>query len=282
MPASSTTHLGTDQPAQRGDDDTLALCALASGSRGNAIYLAAGHSALLIDAGLSGREIERRLQRQNLDPHDLKAILVTHEHSDHIRGVGILARRFDLPVYMTAPTYQAGQDIFGRLPACHHFQPGTVFSIGDFHIHPFALSHDAADPVGFTFSHNGSRIGVATDLGVATGLVEERLKGCDLLLVEANHDTTMLANGPYPWHLKQRIRSRSGHLSNGETGALLRKLAHPNLRQIVLGHLSDTNNAPRVAHQTVKDALTSFSIPIHTAHQDHPSPVFRLPTFPAC
>ena len=276
------TDLGRDQPARHAGDDTLALCALASGSRGNAIYLAAGRNALLIDAGLSGREIETRLRRQNLDPHDLKAILVTHEHSDHIRGVGILARRFDLPVYMTAPTYQAAQDVIGRLPACHYFEPGTDFSLADFHIHPFALSHDAVDPVGFTFSRNGSRIGLATDLGIVTGLVEERLKRCDLLLIEANHDTAMLAAGPYPWHLKQRIQSRCGHLSNGETGKLLRKLAHPKLRQIILGHLSDTNNSPQMAHQTVERALASLAIPIHTAHQDHPSPVFRLPAFPAC
>ena len=281
MPDSMPTDLGRDLPARHDGDDTLTLCALASGSRGNAIYLAAGRNALLIDAGLSGREIERRLQRQHLDPHDLKAILVTHEHSDHIRGVGILARRFDLPVYMTAPTYQAAQGVIGHLPACHYFQPGTDFSLADFHIHPFALSHDAADPVGFTFSCNGSRIGMATDLGVVTGLVEERLKCCDLLLIEANHDTAMLAAGPYPWHLKQRIRSRSGHLSNVETGELLRKLAHPKLRQIILGHLSDANNSPQMAHQTVQRALSSLTIPIHTAHQDHPSPVFRLSAFPA-
>ena len=280
MPDSTPTDQGTDPPARRRDDDTVVLCTLASGSRGNAIYLAAGRSALLIDAGLSGREIERRLRRQNLDPHDIKAILVTHEHSDHIRGVGILARRYDLPVYMTALTHQAAQDAIGRLPACHYFRPGAEFSLADFHIHPFALSHDAADPVGFIFSRNGSRIGVATDLGVVTGLVEERLKGCDLLLVEANHDNATLTAGPYPWHLKQRIRSRSGHLSNGETGALLRKLAHPNLRQIILGHLSDTNNSPQMARQTVEDALASGSIPIYTAHQDYPSPVFRVPPEP--
>ena len=280
MPDSRTTDQGPALSARPGDDDTLALCTLASGSRGNAIYLAAGRCALLIDAGLSGREIERRLQRQNLDPHDLNAILVTHEHADHIRGVGILARRYGLPVYMTAPTHQAAQDVIGHLPACHYFQPGAAFSLADFHVHPFALSHDAADPVGFTFSRNGSRIGLATDLGVVTGLVEERLKGCDLLLVEANHDTAMLTDGPYPWHLKQRIRSRNGHLSNAETGALLRKLTHPNLRQIVLGHLSDANNSPQTARRTVGDALASFSIPIYTAHQDHPRPVFRLPPVP--
>ncbi|MBL0713366.1 MAG: MBL fold metallo-hydrolase [Desulfosarcina sp.] len=261
----------------------MSLCVLASCSRGNSVYLASGDCALLIDAGLSGREIERRFQQQNLNPHHLTAILVTHEHSDHIRGVGVLARRFNLPVYMTAPTHQASREIIGRLPACHYFQPGTDFTLANFRVHPFALSHDAVDPVGFTFSHNGSRIGMATDLGIATGLVEERLRGCDLLFVEANHDTDMLAAGPYPWHLKQRIRSRHGHLSNTETGTLLRKLAHRNLRQIVLGHLSETNNSPQVAYKTVQEALAAFPIPITTATQDKTSPVFRLdpnPDFP--
>lgn len=256
--------------------DEIALCVLASGSRGNAVYLAAGTDALLIDAGLSGREIEKRLRQQDLDPHHLTAILVTHEHLDHIRGVGVLARRYKLPVYITAPTHRAAQKTIGHLPECHHFHPGMDFETVNFTVHPFALSHDAADPVGFTFAVNGSRIGIATDLGVATGLVEEHLKGCDLLLVEANHDTDMLTAGPYPWHLKQRIRSRHGHLSNVATGDLLVKIVHRNLRQIVLGHLSETNNSPRLAHKTVQDALAAYAIPIHTAHQDCSSPVFRL------
>ena len=258
------------------NDHDIAFCALASGSRGNAVYLAAGENALLIDAGLSGREIERRLRQQDLDPRHLSAILVTHEHSDHIRGVGVLARRFNLPVHMTAATHRALRDSLGQLPACHYFQPGTAFRLGAFHIHPFTLSHDAADPVGFTFARNGLRIGMATDLGVATGLVEAHLKGCDLLLLEANHDMEMLIDGPYPWPLKQRIRSRNGHLSNAAAAELLARIAHPNLRQIVLGHLSEANNAPRIARQTVRDALKAFTIPIHVARQDHSSPVFHL------
>jgi phosphoribosyl 1,2-cyclic phosphodiesterase len=268
---------GNPMPSKHGE---ISLCVLASGSRGNAVYLAAGSGALLIDAGLSGREIERRLRQQQLDPCHLVAILVTHEHSDHIRGVGVLARRYKLPVYMTAPTHRAARDTIGELPACHHFTPGTAFWVADFAVQPFALPHDAADPVGFTFACNGSRLGLATDLGVATGLVEERLKGCDLLLVEANHDKEMLANGPYPWHLKQRIRSRIGHLSNRATGALLSQLVHPNLRQIILGHLSETNNSHHLARQAVEAALDSFAVPIHTAHQECSSPVFRVGALP--
>lgn len=258
----------------------ISLCVLASGSRGNAVYLASEAGALLIDAGLSGREIERRLRQQHLDPCHLVAILVTHEHSDHIRGVGVLARRYKLPVYMTAPTHRAARDTIGELPACHYFEPGKGFQVADFAIHPFALPHDAADPVGFTFARNGSRLGLATDLGVATGLVEERLKGCDLLLVEANHDKEMLANGPYPWHLKQRIRSRIGHLSNRATGELLGRLIHPNLRQIILGHLSETNNSHRLARQAVETALDSLAVPIHTARQEKSSPIFRVAPLP--
>lgn len=258
-------------------DDAISLCVLASGSRGNSVYLAAGEEALLIDVGLSGREIEKRIRQQSLDLRHVTAILVTHEHSDHIRGVGVLARRYNLPVYMTAPTHQAARKTIGQLPECRHFQPGTGFRVANFKVHPFALSHDAADPVGFTFAANGSRIGIATDLGIATGLVKEHLKHCDLLLVEANHDIDMLTDGPYPWHLKQRIRSRNGHLSNVAVGDLLCEIAHQNLRQIVLGHLSETNNSPQAAQRTVEEALASFSIPIHTACQDDTSPVFRLP-----
>ncbi len=254
----------------------ICFCALASGSRGNALYLAAGEQALLIDAGLSGREIEKRLGQQDLDPRRLAAILVTHEHTDHIRGVGVLARRYELPVHMSAETHRVIGDSLGRLPACHHFKPGAAFRIADFHIHPFALSHDAADPVGFTIAHNGLRIGLATDLGLATGLVEEHLKGCDLLLIEANHDPEMLIDGPYPWHLKQRIQSRNGHLSNTAAGELLARIAHPHLRQIVLGHLSETNNSPWIAHHTVVQALNAHAIPVHVACQDHSSPVFHL------
>jgi phosphoribosyl 1,2-cyclic phosphodiesterase len=259
----------------------ITLCVLASGSRGNSIYIATPAGALLIDAGLSGREIERRLGQQNLDPGRLQAILVTHEHADHIRGVGVLARRYQLPVYMTALTHQAAGNALGRLPGCQYFRPGIGFSVAHLDIHPFALSHDAADPVGFTFTCNGTRLGLATDLGVVTGLVETRLKGCDLLVVEANHDPDMLINGPYPWHLKQRIRGRNGHLSNGATGELLSKLAHPNLRQVVLGHLSETNNAPHLARRAVESALHDHAVPIHTAQQDFASPVFRVGTPPA-
>ncbi len=258
-------------------DDGISLCALASGSRGNSIYLGAGQAALLIDAGLSGREIEKRIRQQRLDLRHLTAILVTHEHLDHIRGVGVLARRYNLPVYMTSPTHRAARKTIGELPECRYFRPGTDFTVANFKVHPFALSHDAADPVGFTFAANGSRIGMATDLGIATGLVKEHLKDCDLLLVEANHDIDMLTAGPYPWHLKQRIRSRNGHLSNGAAGDLLCEIVHQNLRQIVLAHLSETNNSPQAARRAVEEALASFAIPIHTAGQDDSSPVFRLP-----
>jgi phosphoribosyl 1,2-cyclic phosphodiesterase len=254
----------------------IAVCVLASGSRGNCIYIASEAGALLIDAGLSGREIEKRLRQRDLDPGRLTAILVSHEHTDHVRGVGVLARRYQLPVYLTALTHQAAGNALGRLPARRYFRPGIGFTVADFEIRPFALSHDAADPVGFTLACNGSRLGLATDLGVVTGLVEERLKGCDFLVIEANHDMDMLTNGPYPWHLKQRIRGRNGHLSNGATGELLSKLAHPNLRQIVLGHLSETNNAPHLARQAAEAALVTNPIPIHTAQQDCVSPVFRI------
>ena len=143
-------------------------------------------------------------------------------------------------------------------------------------VHPFAISHDAEDPAGFTIGQNGTAIGIATDLGIATSMVRQHLKRCSLIILEANHDPTMLETGPYPWPLKQRIRSRNGHLSNTAAGQLLARIAHPKLRQIVLGHLSETNNSPRIARQTVRQALNPYAIPVHIACQDRSSPVFHL------
>ena len=254
----------------------LSLCMLASGSKGNCIHVSAGDKSLLVDAGLSGREIERRMRQRDLSPDNLQAIVVSHEHGDHIRGVGVLARRYGLPVYMTGETECAARSVLGKLPRSCHFHPGTPFAVPPFSIHPFNVSHDAVDPVGFTISMNGSRIGIATDLGIATGLVEQHLKGCDLLVIEANHDLEMLINGPYPWPLKQRIKSRNGHLSNEAAEALLRAVMNATLKYVVLGHLSETNNTAHQALKIVRQAIGAQDIDITVALQDHCGPVLTL------
>jgi len=266
-------------PPSKGNDDegvALSLCMLASGSKGNCIHVSAGDKSFLVDAGLSGREIERRMGQRDLSPEHLQAIVVSHEHGDHIRGVGVLARRYGLPVYMSGETESAALPNLGKLPRSCHFHPGTPFSIPPFSIHPFNVSHDAADPVGFTISMNGSRIGIATDLGIATGLVEQHLKDCHLLVLEANHDLEMLTNGPYPWPLKQRIKSRNGHLSNEAAEALLRAVMNTALKHVVLGHLSETNNTAHQALKIVKQAIGNRDIDIMVAVQDRSGPVLTL------
>lgn len=266
-------HTGTDNDKSNLD---LSLCMLASGSKGNCIHIAAGGRSLLVDAGLSGREIERRMRQRDLSPDNLLAIVVSHEHADHIRGVGVLARRYGLPVYMSVETESAALPAIGKLPRTCHFHPGKAFKIPPFTIHPFHVSHDAVDPVGFTIAMNGSRIGIATDLGIATALVEQHLKACHCLVIEANHDMEMLINGPYPWPLKQRIRGRNGHLSNEAAEVLLRSVMHADLKHVILGHLSETNNTSDQALKIVRQAIDGSVADISVALQDRSGPVLTL------
>jgi len=246
---------------------SLSVCVLASGSKGNAVYISDGQHAVLVDAGLSGKAIEGRMRERGLSPDSLSAIVVSHEHTDHIQGVGVLSRRYRLPVYIARETLKAAPQL-GRLHETCHFECGRGFSIGALKIHPFSISHDAADPAGFTFSKNGAKVGLATDLGIATAMVREHLKACTLLVLEANHDPDMLMGGPYPWPLKQRIKSRSGHLSNGESRELLCEIQHEALRHVVLAHLSETNNTPDAAYQTVAPALTCCKATVSVALQE--------------
>jgi phosphoribosyl 1,2-cyclic phosphodiesterase len=254
----------------------LSVCMLASGSRGNAIYLSDGTSRILIDAGLSGVEIERRMAVRRLDPKQLDGIVVSHEHSDHIQAVGVLARRFKLPVYISDETYAAASGQLGRLDTVCNFSCGTPFRIGQLELHPFSISHDATDPAGFTITANGTRIGIATDLGIATTMVKTHLQDCVALIIEANHDPVMLEQGPYPWPLKQRIQSRSGHLSNDDTTRLLKEVLHDQLTHVILAHLSEQNNTPEKARGTVSQALQGTRVNLSVAVQDCCSEIFTI------
>lgn len=258
----------TTEPPPPSEPPTLRFCALASGSRGNALFVSAPGTSLLIDAGLPGREIQRRLSTLSVSPDGLSAILVSHEHVDHLAGVGVLARRWGLPVYISRRTFTAAESRLGRVDEVNHFDAGAAFRIGCMEIHPFSVCHDAADPVGFTVGAGGRRIGIATDLGVATRLVETHLKSCALVVLEANHDEAMLDAGPYPWSLKQRIRSRSGHLSNAAAARLLKGIRHDGLRHVVLGHLSEANNTPERALSAVGCALDGTATRLEAARQD--------------
>jgi phosphoribosyl 1,2-cyclic phosphodiesterase len=255
-----------NRPDQQ-DQGGLSVCMLASGSKGNAIYISDGSTAILIDAGLSGVAIERRLRARGLSPENLSAIVVSHEHGDHIQGVGVLSRRYGLPIYISKGTHSAAGAQLGKIQEATHFSCGTAFQINALTLHPFSISHDARDPSGFTVQSNGLKIGVATDLGIATSLVKEHLKECTALVIEANHDPEMLETGPYPWHLKQRVRGRSGHLSNSDTRALVEELQHDGLTHVILAHLSETNNTPEKALNTVAPGLNRCQTRIEVASQ---------------
>lgn len=255
----------------------LSICVLASGSKGNAIYISDGVCSILVDAGLSGKAIECRMREKQLDPASLDAILVSHEHSDHIQGVGVLSRRYKLPVYIAESTLKAAPQL-GRLHETNRFESGHSFSICGLHVHPFSISHDAADPSGFTFQKNGTKIGIATDLGIVTNVVKEHLKDCSVLVLEANHDPDLLLSGPYPWPLKQRIKSRSGHLSNQDTRSLLSEIQHERLKYVVLAHLSEINNTPDSAYQTVGEAISRCRAHLSVALQDRCGELIRIAT----
>lgn len=233
----------------------IRLSVLASGSRGNSTYIATDRVRLLIDAGLSAREIGRRLVTIGVGPQDIDGIIVTHEHVDHVRGLGSFARRYKLPVYLNQRTHANLPDPVGRLKEKEEFVTGRRFSVGDTTIHPFSISHDAADPVGFTLVNGSVKIGVCTDLGAATRLVRRHLEHCSILVLEANHDVEMLKNGPYPWPVKQRIKSRLGHLSNMQSVEVVSQVFSEDLKEVILAHLSETNNSSDMVLQTFNGML---------------------------
>ncbi len=235
---------------------------LGSGSEGNALVVQSGETAILLDCGFSVAETVARLSRLGLEPARLSGIIVTHEHSDHISGVGRLARQYAIPVWMTHGTLRAhlGQGsrlgLASELPQVTEIDPHSPFHIGEVQVHPYIVPHDAAEPVQYVFGGDGApRLGVLTDAGCATPHIESMLNGCDALVLECNHDETMLANGDYPYFLKQRVAGRLGHLSNAEAARLLSRLDTSRLKHIVAAHLSSKNNTPGLAVEALSGAL---------------------------
>jgi len=228
---------------------------LGSGSSGNATLVTFGARRVLVDAGLSARELTLRLAASGVTPDQLSAILLSHEHHDHARGLERLTVKHGIPVF-TAPETLAALNLAPRhLGAWHPFTPGIPFDACGVKVDPFSVPHDAVNPVGFVLEAEGVRVGIATDLGHATTLVVERLRGCHVLVVEANHDDGMLVRGPYPWALKQRIGGRLGHLSNEEAATLLAAVADEDCQAVILAHLSESNNTAALARQAVASAL---------------------------
>lgn len=237
----------------------MKICLLASGSKGNSILVESGKTRLLIDAGLSARELRKRLDSVDVEAESLDALLITHEHGDHVRGLGPLVRQLDLPVYLQTDLARKLPDV-GKPDCVQEFVDGEEFTIKDLTIRPFAITHDCLAPVGFTLDGELGKVGVATDLGIVTRLVTECLQDCRALVLETNHDEELLRDGPYPWKLKQRVRSNHGHLSNNAAGNLLQSLLWNGLETVFLGHLSETNNRPDLAVEVVREVLEKQNI----------------------
>lgn len=249
---------------------------LASGSGGNACYIETDQTSLLIDAGLSCFECFRRLGSLGVNPASLEGLLITHEHGDHIKGAGALARRLRVPVYINHATLRRGMRSLGNLSQPVIIQTGQTLTIKDLMVETFTKCHDAADPMGVVVTWQGVRLGVITDLGKSTGVVEDRLKGCHALVVEFNHDERMLEEGPYPLELKRRIRGPDGHLSNTQAMDLLMSLSHEDLALVVPAHLSETNNLPETALKTCRSALPNSRTRVMLSAQGDPTPLITL------
>jgi phosphoribosyl 1,2-cyclic phosphodiesterase len=260
---------------------------LASGSSGNSTLISTARTRLLIDAGLSGRELARRLELAGEPLERLDAVLVSHEHSDHVSGLHVIARRLDiqrrregrpqLPVYMTrlaapALTWEKHQ------PAVETFQAGTRITIGDIEVDTFTVPHDAADPIGFCFRAGGIKIGLVTDLGYIPESIKFHLRGTQLLVLESNHDLEMLKVGPYPWAVKQRVMGRKGHLSNDSVAEFIEQDLDAETATLVLGHLSEHNNHPEIARLSAAQALMrrGLTTRLAVAGRAEPTEVFEF------
>jgi phosphoribosyl 1,2-cyclic phosphodiesterase len=230
---------------------------LGSSSSGNATLLEFGKTRLLVDAGLSSRELTRRVEAAGVAPGSVAGILLTHEHHDHSRGAERYSFRHRVPVLCVPETLEAMNLSPIHLAVWRAIHPGSPFEIEGVRVDPFPVPHDAVAPLGFVLAGEGVRVGIALDLGHATTLVVERLRGCHVLVVESNHDDRMLEAGPYPWQLKQRIGGRMGHLSNAEAAGLLARAANDECRAVVLAHLSEKNNTPALARSAASSALAA-------------------------
>lgn len=251
----------------------MKVCVLGSGSSGNCIYVEAGATRALFDAGLSAREIKRRLLDRGLDPAGISAIVISHEHHDHIAGLRVLGK--SLPVFASAGTAAALSTKFDFL-AVETIEPGEWRRLGDLCFLPLSTSHDAAEPMGFVIEDGSSRMAVITDLGVVTRSITIRLADLDLAVIEANHDPDLLVNGPYPWEIKQRVKSRRGHLANPEAAELIKSILHPRLKQVLLAHLSETNNRPELAVAEVRKKVDGAGVKIQVCHQRQPAELIEF------
>lgn len=259
---------------------TLRFSVLASGSTGNAFYIESEQERLLVDAGLSGKQLDRLFQEINIDPSNLSSILVTHEHSDHIKGLGVFARKYKLPIYANAKTWQAMEKSIGNLSIDQkfHFNLEEIKTFGDIDVESFGVSHDAAEPMFYTFHHQGKKVALVTDLGYVSERIKKIVESADAYIFEANHDVGMLRMGRYPWNVKRRILGDSGHISNEDCGLALADIVDNNTQRIYLAHLSLDNNMRDLAQMSVNNVLQErgISLELMDTYHDKPTALFEV------
>lgn len=260
---------------------------LASGSTGNAVYIETERVRLLIDAGLSGKQIIALLTQIGVKPESLDALLLTHEHSDHVKGLGVMARRYGLPVYTNEATWQALPKSVGEIDERQQniLRTESTMTVADLEIETFGTSHDAAEPMGFCFYHRGAKLSLMTDLGYVSDKIKAKVRESDALICEANHDIEMLRMGRYPWNLKRRILSDVGHLSNEDAGDALLDILEPRVTDVYLAHLSRDNNMIDLARMTVGQILQEAGVEVgkevklHDTYHNRPTPLKELSSY---
>jgi len=260
-----------------GEAAELLLCNLGSGSRGNLTYVGHDDGGVLVDIGFSAKRTAEKLRERGLTPEHVRAILLTHEHHDHTAGARVYAKRHKVPVYVHEAARE-GVDL-RKVPDVRTFRSEEPFEVAGFEARPVSVPHDTREPVMFTLDDGAQRVGIATDMGRPTHLVTEQLRRCRAVLLEFNHDLTMLMEGPYPWWLKQRVRGRQGHLSNEQALEILEQIVEGGVEVVLLGHLSQENNQPELALGLALERLAALGrddVLVHVLAQDTPGPVVRL------
>lgn len=253
---------------------------LASGSTGNAFYIEHGETKLLVDAGLSGRKIDQLFSQIGVNPEQLSGILVTHEHNDHIQGLGVMARKYDLPIYANEKTWQAMEKNIGKIKTEQkfHFEADSVQSLGSIEAESFSVSHDAADPMFFNFRANDTKVTLLTDLGYVSEKIKQKIAGANAYVFESNHDVSMLQMSAYPWNVKRRILGDYGHVSNEDCGLALSEVITADTERIYLAHLSKENNMKELANMSVDQVLRErgIEIPLYDTDPEEATPLYEV------